>query len=89
MYYHDSEKNPEAVEKLMQELNRAMESNDPILTVQFVKKKAVTGTFPAITEKIPTITEKIPNVLFFIVPAVAIGAVAILIIKRKKKKGSH
>ena len=89
--YHslEREKEPEVVEKLMQALNKAIESDDPILTVQFVKKKTVTGTFPAITEKIPTITEKIPNVLFFIVPAVTIGVVAILIIKRKKKKASH
>jgi len=73
--YYYYQKDPKETENLTQELDKAMQNNDQLLTAKLIKPKPI--------------TQKIPKVAFFIIPAVVIGAVAVIIIKKRKSKNQQ
>ena len=70
--YYYYQKDPKEVENLTQELDKAIQNSDQLLTAKLVKPKPI--------------TQKIPKVVFFIIPVVVIGAVAVIIIKKRKNQ---
>jgi len=70
--YYYGQKSPKETENLIQELDKAMQQNDQILTVKLINPKPI--------------TQKIPKFAFFIIPAVVIGAIGVILYIKKKHK---